>query len=143
MNIEKAVIDSSVLVALLTPEKYSKWADKMLSNIDKWISLDLIYYEMANAIWKKYMRLNSLKREDAYEALDKALEILGTLFQIYSCNEIIEDAFKKAEELNITVYDAGYIVLAKKLGVKLVTLDGKLRKRLEGTEDSRIIIAPE
>jgi len=103
LNIEEAVIDSSVLVAVLTPEKYSHWADEMLNSIGIWISLDLIYYEVADTIWKKYMRLNNLKRGDAYEALDKALEILGTLFQIHSYNNIVEEAFKTAEEHNITV----------------------------------------
>ena len=31
MAIEKAAVDSSVLVALLTPEKHSKWVDNALS----------------------------------------------------------------------------------------------------------------
>ncbi len=142
MNIKEAVIDSSVIIAVLTPEKYSEWADETLGRIDRWISIDLIYYEIANTIWKKYLKLKILKREEAYEALDKALETLKHLFKIYSYNDLIKEAFETAEKLDITVYDAAYFVLTEKLGTKLITLDEKLHKKLENTEHSKTIITP-
>lgn len=40
MNIKNGVIDSSVIVALFTPEKYSEWVDKTLNDVEEWISID-------------------------------------------------------------------------------------------------------
>jgi predicted nucleic acid-binding protein len=142
LSIKDAVIDSSIIVAVLTPEKYSEWADETLGRIDKWISIDLIYYEIANTIWKKYLRLKILKRDEAYEALDKALKTLNNLFIIYSYDKLIKEAFEVAEKSDITVYDAAYLVLAERLETKLVTLDEKLYKKLKNTEHAKTIIAP-
>jgi len=143
MAIEKAVVDSSVLVALLTPEKHSEWVEGVLSETEEWFSLDLIYYEVANAIWKKYKKVGSLGREDAYKALEKALEILRYLFKIYSYSEVVKKAFETAEKYDITVYDAAYIVLAKTLGAKLITLDRELLGKLGKTSLSKLFMTPE
>ena len=45
-------------------------------------------------------------------------------------------------ELKITVYDASFISLARKLDVKFLTLDEKLAKRLEDTKYCRFIDCP-
>lgn len=76
----------------------------------------------------------NIKRDDAYEALDKALETLKYIFKIYPYNDSVKEAFETAEKLDITIYEGAYIVLAEKLGTKLVILDRKLCKRLENTE---------
>ena len=142
MNIKKAVIDSSVLVAVLTPEEYSEWAEEILDKVDEWVSLELVYYEVANAIWKKYKKLRIIGRKEAYEAIDKALDTLKYIIKTYPYSELLRESFKAAEELNITVYDAVYITLAKKLNAKFITLDEELHRRLEDTEYSKIIITP-
>ena len=142
MNIKKSVFDASVIIALLTPEKYSKWSEKIFEEVDDPISLDLVYYEIANAIWKKYAKLKCLKEQDAHEALNKAIEILDKIFKIYSYNVLIKDAYITAEKLGITVYDASYITLAEKLGTKLITLDEKLYNKLRNTDYEKIIITP-
>jgi len=142
LNIKKAVIDSSVLVAVLTPEEYSKWAEEILGKVDEWVSLELVYYEVANAIWKKYKKLKIIGRKEAYEAVDKALDTLKYLIKTHPYSELLKESFKTAEELNITVYDAAYIALAKKLNAKFITLDEELYRRLEDTEYSKIIITP-
>jgi len=110
--------------------------------VDEWISLELVYYEVANAIWKKYKKLKIIGRKEAYEAVDKALDTLKYLIKTYPYSELLKESFKTAEELNITVYDAAYIALAKKLNAKFITLDEELYRRLEDTEYSKIIITP-
>ncbi len=142
MNIKKSVFDASVIIALLTPEKYSEWSEKIFEEVDKPISLDLAYYEIANTIWKKHSKLKCIKEQDAHEALNKAIEILEKIFKIYSYNFLIKDAYITAEKLDITVYDASYITLAEKLGIKLITLDEKLYNKLRNSEYEKIIITP-
>jgi len=61
MAIEKAGVDSYVFVALLTPEKHSEWVDEVLSETGEWLSIDLVRYEVANVIWRKYKRIKSVR----------------------------------------------------------------------------------
>ena len=142
MSIEKSVFDASVIIAFLTPEKYSEWAENIFREVDEPISLDLVYYEVANTIWKKYTKLKCLKKQDAHEALNKAVEILKTLFKIYNYDNLVKEAYMIAEKFNITVYDASYIILTQKLETELITLDEKLYNKLKNTEYEKIIITP-
>jgi predicted nucleic acid-binding protein len=56
------------------------------------------------------------------------------LYAIHSFSEVIPDALSLALELKIAVYDAAFLALAKTLGVRLLTLDVKLAKTIEGTK---------
>lgn len=142
MAIEVGVFDSSVLVALITPEEYSDWVDKIFMETRRWVSLDLLNYEVANAIWKKYRKVNVLGRGEAYEAIKRFREIVENLFDIYPYTDILDDAFETAAKYDITVYDAAYIVLAKKLDAKYITLDTMLKNRFRETEYADIFITP-
>jgi predicted nucleic acid-binding protein len=52
--VTEVVIDSSVIIALVTIEEYSIWARQKLSEHGYFHILDLSYYEVANAL--KYKR---------------------------------------------------------------------------------------
>ena len=125
------VVDSSVLAALVTPEQYSDWASKKIAEYNDFHALELNYYEVANAI--KYKKSDSFDAKDATKAFNQAIEILD-LYAVHNFSEVINDALSIAIELNITVYDAAFLSLAQKLNAKLLTLDQKLVKKLEGTK---------
>lgn len=101
--------------------------------------LDLNYYEVANAIWHKVSDRFSVK--DAMKAFTEAAELMN-LYAIHSFSEVITDATVLALELKITVYDTAFLALADKLGMRLLTLDVKLAKKLESTRYSRVIEFP-
>jgi predicted nucleic acid-binding protein len=125
------VVDSSVVAALVTPEQYSDWASKKLSEYDDFHALDLNYYEVANAI--KYKTSDRFDSKDAAKAFMQAVEMLD-LCAVHNFYEVIKNAISIAMELNITVYDAAFLSLAEKLDAQLLTLDQKLVKKLEGTK---------
>ena len=125
------VVDSSVLAALVTPEQYSDWASKKIAESNDFHALDLNYYEVANAI--KYKKSDIFDAKYTSKAFNLATEILN-LYKIHSFSEVINNALAIAIELNITVYDAAFLSLAQKLNAKLLTLDQKLVKKLEGTK---------
>jgi predicted nucleic acid-binding protein len=125
------VVDSSVVAALVTPEQYSDWASKKLSEYNDFHALDLNYYEVANAI--KYKKSDRFEAKDTLKAFNQATEILD-LYAVHNFSEVINNAVVIAIELNITVYDAAFVALAQKLNAKLLTLDQKLVKKLEGTK---------
>jgi predicted nucleic acid-binding protein len=125
------VVDSSVVAALVTPEQYSDWASKKLSEYNDFHALDLNYYEVANAI--KYKKSDRFDAKDTLRAFNQATEILD-LYAVHNFSEVINNALAIAIELNITVYDAAFLALAQKLNAKLLTLDQKLVKKIEGTK---------
>lgn len=125
------VVDSSVVAALVTPEQYSDWASKKIAEYNDFHALDLNYYEVANAI--KYKTSDKFDAKDTLKAFNQATEILD-LYAVHNFSEVINNALAIAIELNITVYDAAFLSLAQKLKAKLLTLDQKLVKKIEGTK---------
>jgi predicted nucleic acid-binding protein len=100
----------------------------------------LTYYEVANAVRHKAAR--ELGKRNHQEVFQQAFELIE-LYAIHSFSEVTHDALALALELKITVYDAAFIALAKTLGVKLLTLDVKLAKALEGTNYEAFVEYPE
>jgi predicted nucleic acid-binding protein len=136
----EAVLDSSVIVALTTPEKYSEWATKKALNYDNFHVIDLSFYEVANALESKVSARFDTK--DALSAFEQA-EKLMQLSKVHSIQEIITDALNIALEQKISVYDAAFLALAVKLNVKLLTLDIKLAKKLEQTKYAELVEYPD
>jgi predicted nucleic acid-binding protein len=137
--VTEVVVDSSVIVALSIPEELSEWALKKISEYEFPHILEFCYYEVANAIKCKTPRLLDTKR--AEKAFNKALDVMNQ-FGVHSFGEVIVDAFSLGLELNIAVYDAAFVVLADKLDMRLLTLDLRLAKRLEGTKYGGLIDCP-
>jgi predicted nucleic acid-binding protein len=127
----EVVIDSSVIAALVTPEEHSDWASKQLLKYDYFHILDLNYYEVANAI--RHKKTDKFDAKDAINAFTKAVELMN-LYAVHNFSEVINNAIAQALDLNITVYDAAFVSLAEKLDMQLLTLDGKLANKLEGTK---------
>ena len=134
-----AVVDSSVVVALVTLEEESDWASKRMQEYGYFHALDLSFYEVANALGNKVS--NCLSAKDAAMAFKQA-ENMMNLFSIHSFSEVITESLTKALELKISVYDAAFLSLANKLDTQLLTLDHKLAKKLEHTKYYRLIECP-
>ena len=135
----EAVVDSSVIVALVIPEDNSNWALKKISEHEYCHILDFSYYEVANAI--KCKAPNILSKKEAEKVLTQTIEIMN-LFGVHSFGEVIFDAMSLALEFNIAVYDAAFLSLADKLDMRLLTLDVKLAKKLENSKYQGLIEYP-
>jgi predicted nucleic acid-binding protein len=134
-----AILDSSVIVALVVQEEYSEWALKKMENYYFFHGLDLSFYEVANAIeHKKFSRLD---KNNAISAFNQARKIMN-LYSFHGFSEVIDEALNKALELNIAVYDAAFLSLAEKLKMPFLTLDIKLAKKLEHTKYKDIVEYP-
>jgi predicted nucleic acid-binding protein len=136
----EVVVDSSVIVALVTPEKYSEWASKSIREHEYLHALDLSFYEVANALRHKVSEKFGAK--DAAAAFERAQKMM-TLFEIHNFSEVIVDALNKALEFNIAVYDAAFLSLACKIDLRFLTLDTKLAKKLECSEHESLIECPD
>jgi predicted nucleic acid-binding protein len=137
--VTEAIVDSSVIVALVTLEKYSEWASKSIQNYEYLHALDLSFYEVANAL--EYKVPNGIDAKDAKLAFQKAEKIMN-LYTIHNFSEVISDSLKKAIELKISVYDAAFLSLADKLKMPFLTLDLRLAKNLEHSKYYELIMRP-
>jgi predicted nucleic acid-binding protein len=135
----EAVLDSSVITALVTTEECSDWAQKKTGEHEYFHILDLSYYEVANAI--KHKTSARFGAKDAVKAFDEAAELMN-LYAVHSFSEVVADAMALALELNITAYDAAFLSLANRLDMPFVTLDAKLVKKLECTRYSGLVECP-
>jgi len=135
----EAVVDSSVIVALVTLEKYSEWASKSIQKYEYFHVLDLSYYEVANAIMQKVPE--GLCPNDATLFFNQAEKMMN-LYAVHNFSEVIVDALNKALELDVAVYDAAFLSLAEKLDAPLMTLDIRLSQKLESTKFNGLIECP-
>jgi len=129
--VTEAVLDSSIIIPLVTLEVHSAWARHKISEYRYFHILDLSYYEVANAL--RYKQSDTVTLRDIEKAFKEASDMMD-LFAVHSYAEVSFDALKLALEYNIALYDAAFIVLAEKTKLPLLTLDLKLVKKLEQTK---------
>jgi predicted nucleic acid-binding protein len=96
----------------------------VLLHSDKFAILDLTIYEIGNIIWKEYKRG---KIKHSVLVMKMFEEIIRNMKKLSSNQEMLE-IFDVAVKNNITFYDASYIYIARKHGLKLVTEDADLLK---------------
>ena len=92
-----------------------------------------LFYEIANVQATK-TRLSTRAADEVFSLIwNFDLEVL-TL----GLNEFIEEVIL-SRQYGITLYDAAYIVLARKLGCPFVTADRRLYKKLKALKEVRIL----
>jgi len=88
----------------------------------------LTVYEVLNAIWKEAYLVKSLSYEEAKRFIGIFAEVLEYL-NILSIHPYESEVLKTAIDLDLTAYDASYVVLTEKNNLTLVTEDEKLREK--------------
>ncbi len=115
----KIVVDASAIAALLFGEPEAPKVAEQLGD-SALVAPTLFSYEIGNICWKK-LRRHPEKRA----ALLEAYSLLGRM-EIEEVEVSTPEALLLADRENLTVYDASYLWLSRKLGLKLVTLDRDL-----------------
>ncbi len=135
MGTSEVVADSNVLLKWFVPEDYSDKASELLKDhlmgVTEVTAPKYALLEFSNAL-RKYVVRGGMSGEEALKALHLLLRT--------RVNFVTIDEGQTREALNyslrhqVTVYDAYYVVLARRLGVPAYTADGKLLKKLQGKE---------
>jgi predicted nucleic acid-binding protein len=124
--VTRYVIDASVLVKLVVPEDNSEkmraLAASFRAGVVHLLAPDFILTECANVLWK-YARQTSTPAEEIQEAF-RVLCDLG--IEQIPHRTLLEGALALAAEYDRAVYDALYLVLARREGVPLITADERL-----------------
>ncbi len=113
------VIDACAVAALLFGEPEAQLVAEKLGD-SHLVTPTLFHYELANICWKK-IRRHPEKRDALLEA-----HALVNQMEIEEVEISIAEALLLADRENLTVYDASYLWLSRRLGYELVTLDGDL-----------------
>lgn len=115
------VVDSNVLAYLYLPGEYTSAAESLLESDPDWAAPILWRSEFRN-ILAGYMRRGALSFQQAHGIQCEAESLLaGAEYEVDSLGvlELVRDS-------ECSAYDCEFVVLAIKLGTKLVTMDGKI-----------------
>lgn len=118
------LFDASALLNII--RLYGDGAYKMLKGN---LTLSLTKYEIGNVLWKETILLKRVSVEEALEAISLLSKILKIMVIVDPSNNSI--TFKLAHDLQITYYDASYILAATERNAKLITDDTKLTRKIQ------------
>ena len=116
-------VDCNVLVHLLLEGEQTPRARALLEHDADWHSEALIFAELTNVL-ATAMRARHMPLNDASMVLTQAEGVLEA--SLHAANNYA--VLATAQHYRVSAYDARYLVVARNLGVKLVTDDAKLRK---------------
>lgn len=121
------VLDASVILKLVLPgekqEKVIPFINNHIAGKVKIAASELIYYEIANALITR----SKLPLKSALAGFQKIFDLEIETFSLGVDEYFTSINF--AHRFGITVYDASYIALAKKLKCDFITADKRLCKK--------------
>ena len=121
-------MDASVIAKWILPgEPYQENAVRLkgdcVSGLVELCAPSFVVEEVANALWRA-MKLRRISGVDAREAL-KALNDMG--IELYELDWVqVSEGLRIACELDLTVYDAAYLFLAKEMKARFITADNRV-----------------
>ena len=135
---KRITVDASVALKWFLDEDYSGDARRLLEAFrDGDVSLSapsVMQYEVGNALWVLAVRRSLIGREYAEEAYRRLLVLPVETVQLGPAD--LKEAFDRACELLLTLYDASYLVVAVKTGSQFVSADRELVERAGKLVDS-------
>lgn len=125
------VLDVSAAFAMIEGSAEATALRSLLLNGERIIAPRIFLVESADAIWKSVV---FGKKSPEYAA--QRLEIITALVdEFHSDSMLVREAFNEAIQYGHSVYDMLYLVLARRSGATLFTLDNKL---IETSRQARV-----
>ena len=136
------VVDASVGIKLCVPEPDSDLADRLfaLAAGSPPVELhvpDLFYIECANILWKRVLRSG----HRASQAESDIQHLCSLRLHRTPTADLALEALRIALAHAVTAYDASYVALSARLGLRLVTADDALIRNLAGTPFNLVRLA--
>jgi predicted nucleic acid-binding protein len=120
------VVDASVIAAAMFQEQHAASARKILENGETLLAPDLIFSEIANVIWKRFIR-NEINANEADQLLEDFLKL--PLHIVFSSG-LVDSALRLAIQTRSTVYDCLYLALAIREKTEMVSAEQRLANAL-------------
>lgn len=116
------ILDASAAVAIAMNLPESTKFQPIINTSDMVIAPDLFVAEVSNAIWK-YVRAGILDSDQGSSALERAVSLVDTF---EPGQMLYREAFALSVDHLHPVYDALYLILARRHNGVLATLDKRL-----------------
>lgn len=117
------VVDTNIVAYLYLPGEYTRKVEHLLTEDPDW-SVPILWRSEFRSILAGYLRRQSFSFEFACELLAEAEHLLmGGEHEVDS-----RLVMRLVRDSNCSAYDCEFVALAMSLGVKLVTMDAKLRR---------------
>ena len=117
------VVDTNVLAYLLLPYEYSARADSLFRRDPEWAVPILWRSEFRNLLGG-YVRRKTLTFDEVLKVQAEAEALLAGNEHEVDSRRVLE----LARDSDCSAYDCEFIALAMRLGIKVVTIDGKMLK---------------
>ena len=115
------VVDTNILAYLYLPGEFTEAAEALLESDPDWAAPVLWRSEFRN-ILAGYVRRGSLSFDQALAIQEEAESLLaGAEYEVDS-----RSVMMLVKDSDCSAYDCEFVVLARQLGISLVTMDGKL-----------------
>ena len=128
------VVDASIAVKWLVPEKGSDLAERLLVSGESVIAPDLVFSEVANTLATKNRRGDLTEAQ----ALERIAALPALLSVTTSTQALAYTALKLSCTLGHPAYDCFYAALALRRRCPLITDDRRFRAVLHGTGSEEI-----
>ena len=125
------VVDASVVIKWFVPEVGSDAASRLLASEDRLEAPDLLFAEIASAIWKKVIRGQLTRAESQLLISDIEKIAVNTT----PCRALANDAYAIALITSRSVYDSMYVALALRLDTRMITADERFFRALQSFPD--------
>jgi predicted nucleic acid-binding protein len=125
----RIVVDASVAIKWFVPEVHAEAARRLLHEGVTLLAPDLIWAEVANALWRKW-RDQELPAEVVGQIL---ADFRRFPLRIESGETLYDVAWPVAQATGRTFYDSLYLALALSSGCPLVTADARFYHALRDT----------
>ena len=121
------VADASLLAHLLIPSPESALAEDVYRKDSEW-SAPVLWRSELRSVLLKHMRHSGMNIELAKAVVEKALLLIRDRETLPPNLAVLEAALF----FNVSAYDAEYLVVARQLGVPLLTFARKLQQAAPG-----------
>ncbi|HSN78105.1 MAG TPA: type II toxin-antitoxin system VapC family toxin [Anaerolineae bacterium] len=128
-TLSRVVVDASVAIKWFVPEVHAEAACRLLQEGMTLLAPDLIWAEVANALWRKW-REKELSAETVQEILT---DFRRFPLHIQSGESLYDVAWRVAQGSGRTFYDSLFLALAMSTGCPLVTADLRFFNALRDT----------
>lgn len=120
----KVVLDASAGLASVLGQGSAPAVLDVLAGAAVVIAPELFAAEVTSGLWK-YVSAKQLEPSAAAERLDAALKLVD---RYHPMTDLAQEVLREASVRRHPVYDLYYVVLARREGAAVVTIDARLRK---------------
>jgi len=133
------VVDANVFLPLLREDALTAMAQSVRATDPEWIMPSLLKIEVVNALLNE-VKAGYLTFDDAMRAVVMAADLTA---ETHIQDPVLREILPAARQSGLTAYDATYVVLARSLGLPLLTEDrGILRACADVARSMRQFLAP-